>query len=136
MISMCKFGIMLFMSACHGHELSCFTWFGFMFALVHMFGPIMAGRMPKASSPEEAELRKTVKRCVKQLMESESNFDGLNLKDIRSLVKDKVLEGEPEDEILFNAIVDSTVSHLQRKKIEEASSSKRKGVLKPIFMKK
>ena len=36
---------------------------------------------------------------------------------------------------MFNAIVDSTVSHFHRKDREAASTSKPKGVLKPIFKK-
>lgn len=97
--------------------------------------------MPKKKdeSPDQRdfkkEAKKEAKKFVKNLME-ESDPKALSLQDVREAVKKELLKGEePKNVAMFNAIVDSTVSHFHRKEREVASSSKPKGVLKPIFKK-
>ena len=61
---------------------------------------------------------------------------GLSLQDVRADVKKKRLKSKsPENVAMFNALVDSAVSHFQRKACETSSSSKPSGVLKPILKK-
>ena len=66
----------------------------------------------------------------------ESDPKALSLQDVREAAQKELLKGEePKNVAMFNAIVDSTVSHFHRKDREAASSSTPKGVLKPIFEK-
>jgi hypothetical protein len=97
--------------------------------------PAPAG-MPKKKdeSPDQRDFKKEVKKFVKNLEESDPK--ALSLQDVREAVPKELLKGEESKNVaMFNAIVDSTVSHFHRKDREAASSSKPKGVLKPIFKK-
>ena len=119
------------------HGLACLSWVSQIHAtltLAHC--PAPAG-MPKKKdeSPDQRDFKKEVKKFVKNLME-ESDPKALSLQDVREAVKKELLKGEePKNVAMFNAIVDSTVSHFHRKDREAASTSKPKGVLKPIFKK-
>jgi hypothetical protein len=93
--------------------------------------------MPKKTdeSPDQRDFKEEVKKFVKNLME-ESDPKALSLQDVREAVPKELLKGEESKNVaMFNAIVDSTVSHFHRKDREAASTSKPKGVLKPIFKK-
>ena len=119
------------------HGLACLPWVSQIHAtltLAHC--PAPAG-MPKKKdeSPDQRDFKKEAKKFVKTLME-ESDPKALLLQDVREAVQKELLKGEePKHVAMFNAIVDSTVSHFHRKEREVASSSKPKGVLKPIFKK-
>ena len=119
------------------HGLACLSWVSQIHAtltLAHC--PAPAG-MPKKKdeSPDQRDFKKEAKKFVKTLME-ESDPKALSLQDVREAVPKELLKGEESKNVaMFNAIVDSTVSHFHRKDREAASSSKPKGVLKPIFKK-
>ena len=67
---------------------------------------------------------------------AEDESENVSLQYVRAVVKEKLLKGDELENLLkFNALVDSTVSHYQRKDREAASFSKPKHVMKPIVKK-
>ena len=99
------------------HGLACLPWVSQIHAtltLAHC--PAPAG-MPKNKdeSPDQRDFKKEAKKFVKTLME-ESDPKALLLQDVREAVQKELLKGEePKHVAMFNAIVDSTVSHFHRK---------------------
>ena len=100
----------------------------------------MAKKSKKSNKEAESldgdrSFRKRIKKTVRKIME-ECDPQGLSLQDVRADVKKKLLKSKsPENVAKFNALVDSAVSHFQRKARETSSSSKPSGVLKPILRK-
>ena len=103
--------------------------------LWHKFMLCPTQEMPKHKNDDEWAFQKKVKQVVKEIL-AEDESKNVSLQYVRTVVKEKLLKGdEPENLLKFNALVDSTVSHYQRKDREAASSSKPKHVLKPILKK-
>ena len=103
--------------------------------LWHKFMLCPTQEMPKHKNDDEWAFQKKVKQVVKEIL-AEDESKNVSLQYVRTVVKEKLLKGdEPENLLKFNALVDSTVSHYQRKDREAASSSKPKHVVKPILKK-
>ena len=103
--------------------------------LWHKFMLCPTQEMPKHKNDDEWAFQKKVKQVVKEIL-AEDESKNVSLQYVRTVVKEKLLKGdEPENLLKFNALVDSTVSHYQRKDREAASSSKPKHVVKPVLKK-